>query len=140
MPLSARDVQRVLAILTEEDQLKVTVKNSAYGGLIAGIATTVGGLVAGPPGLLVGGAVGGAVAYSTAGDFKPVSEIIRNLNAHDSQLLYESVREIVRNLDAVDYLTAMTFLASGPGLVVRQQLIDKTVEFLSRQMQMYIAP
>ncbi|KAJ7360487.1 hypothetical protein OS493_015588 [Desmophyllum pertusum] len=61
---------RVMAILADEDQLKVTVKSSGYGGLIAGITTTIGGLVAGPPGLLVGGALGGALAYSSAGNFQ----------------------------------------------------------------------
>lgn len=140
MPLSPRDLQRILAILADEDQLKVTVKSSVYGGLIAGAATTFGGLVAGPPGLLLGGAVGGALAYKTAGDFKPVSDVIKDMNAHDSELLYESVKEIIDNIDAGDYLTALTFLASGPGVVVRQQLIDKTVDFLSSQLQMRLAP
>ena len=70
MPVSPTDLQRVMAILADEDELKATVKSSGLGGVIAGITTTVGGLVAGPPGLLVGGAIGGALAYSSAGTFQ----------------------------------------------------------------------
>ena len=139
MPLSPRDLQRVLAILADEDQLKVTVKSSVYGGLLAGVMTTAGGLLGGPPGMLVGGALGGALAYKTAGDFKPVSQVIRDINAHDRQLLYDSMKEIIDNLSFDDYLTVLSFLSVGPGLIVRQELIDKMVEFLASQLQLQVA-
>ena len=139
MPLSPRDLQRVLAILADEDQLKVTVKSSMYGGVLAGVMTSVGGLLGGPPGLLVGGALGGALAYKTAGDFKPVSQVIKDINAHDRQLLYDSMKEIIDNLSFDDYLTVLSFLSVGPGLIVRQELIDKMVEFLASQLQLQVA-
>ena len=139
MPLSPRDLQRVLAILADEDQLKVTVKSSVYGGVLAGVMTTVGGLLGGPPGMLVGGALGGAMAYKTAGDFKPVSQVIKDINAHDRQLLYDSMKEIIDNLSFDDYLTVLSFLSVGPGLIVRQELVDKMVEFLASQLQLQVA-
>lgn len=139
MPLSPRDLQRVLAILADEDQLKVTVKSSMYGGVLAGVMTTVGGLLGGPPGMLVGGALGGAMAYKTAGDFKPVSQVIKDINAHDRQLLYDSMKEIIDNLSFDDILTVLTFLSVGPGLIVRQELVDKMVEFLASQLQLQVA-
>ena len=44
MPVSAVDLQRVIAVLADEDELKVTMKSSAYGGVVAGVATAaVGG-------------------------------------------------------------------------------------------------
>lgn len=139
MPLSPRDLQRVLAILADEDQLKVTVKSSMYGGVLAGVMTSVGGLLGGPPGLFVGGALGGALAYKTAGDFKPVSQVIKDINAHDRQLLYDSMKEIIDNLSFDDYLTVLSFLSVGPGLIVRQELVDKMVEFLASQLQLQVA-
>lgn len=139
MPVSVTDLQRVMAVLAEEDDLKVTVKNAAYGGVIAGITTTVGGLVGGPPGLLIGGAVGGALAYGASGDFKPVSKVIKDMNAHDRQLLYDRMKDIIENLAIDDYLALMAFLSGGPGLLVRQQLMDRMVSFLRDHMRLQMA-
>ena len=136
MPVSPTDLQRVMAILADEDELKATVKSSGLGGVIAGITTTVGGLVAGPPGLLVGGAIGGALAYSSAGTFKPVSQIIKEMNAHERQLLYDTMRDIIDNLAVEDYLALMAFLSGGPGMLIRQQLMDRMVSFLRDQMRL----
>lgn len=138
MPVSVTDLQRVMAILADEDELKVTFRGAAYGGVIAGITTTVGGLLGGPAGLLVGGAVGGALAYGTSGDFKPASQVIKDMNAHDRQLLYDSVKEILENLAIDDYLALMTFLSGGPGLMVRQQLMDRLVLFLRNNMRLQV--
>lgn len=139
MPVSVVEFQRVMAILADEDQLKVTVKSSAYGGVVAGVATTVGGIVAGPPGLLIGGAVGGLLAYKTAGDFRPVSQVIKDMNAHDRQLLYNAMKDIIDNLAIDDYLALVAFLSGGPGLLIRQQLMDRMVTFLRDQMRLQMA-
>jgi len=139
MPVSVVEFQRVMAILADEDQLKVTVKSSAYGGVVAGVATTVGGIVAGPPGLLIGGAVGGLLAYKTAGDFRPVSQVIKDMNAHDRQLLYDAMKDIINNLAIDDYLALVAFLSGGPGLLIRQQLMDRMVTFLRDQMRLQMA-
>lgn len=139
MPISVTDLQRVMTILSDEDQLKVTVKSSAYGGVIAGITTTVGGLIAGPPGLLVGGAVGGALAYSSAGNFKPVSQVLKDMNAHERQLLYDNMKDIIDGLAIDDYLALMAFLSGGPGMLVREQLIGRMVSFLRDQMRLQMA-
>ena len=139
MPLSSHDLQRVVAHLAEEEELKVTVKSSVYGGLVAGITTTLGGLLAGPSGLLVGGAVGGALAYKSSGNFKPVSEVIKDMNAHDRELLYDAMKDIVDNLVFEDYLSLLAFVSGGPGLLLRQQLIERTVCFLKDQLSLQLA-
>ena len=139
MPVSVVEFQRVMAILADEDQLKVTLKSSSYGGVVAGVATTVGGIVAGPPGLLIGGAVGGLLAYKTAGDFRPVSQVIKDMNAHERQLLYNAMKDIIDNLAIDDYLALVAFLSGGPGLLIRQQLMDRMVTFLRDQMRLQMA-
>ena len=139
MPLSAVELQRVMAILADEDELKVTVKSAAYGGVVAGITTTVGGLLAGPPGLMIGGAVGGLLAYNTTGNFKPVSAVIKHMNAHERQLLYDTMKDIIDNLHIDDYLALIAFLSGGPGLLVREQLMDRMASFLRDQMRLQMA-
>lgn len=139
MPVSVVELQRVMAILADEDQLKVTMKNSAYGGVVAGVTTTVGGLLGGPPGLLLGGALGGILAYKSAGDFRPVSQVINDMNAHERQLLYDRLKDIIDNLAIDDYMALIAFLSGGPGLLIRQQLMDRMVSFLRDQMRLQMA-
>ena len=139
MPVSAAELQRVLAILADEDQLKVSVKGAGYGGVVAGVTTTIGGLIAGPAGLLVGGALGGVLAYANAEDFKPVSQVVKEMNAHERQLLYDATRDIVDNLAIDDYAALLAFLNGGSGLLIRQQLMDRMGAFLRDQMRLQMA-
>ena len=139
MPVSAVELQRVLAILADEDQLKVSVKGAGYGGVVAGVTTTIGGLIAGPAGLLVGGALGGVLAYANAEDFKPVSQVVKEMNAHERQLLYDATRDIVDNLAIDDYAALLAFLNGGSGVLIREQLMDRMGAFLRDQMRLQMA-
>ena len=66
----------------------------------------MGGLIAGPPGLAFGGAVGGCLAYILGeGKFKPVSHVIMyEMKEEDKHQLVQSVQSIINNLDAGDAL------------------------------------
>ena len=127
-----------MAILADEDGLQVTVRRAVYGGAIAGITTTVGGLLVGPVGLLAGGVVGGALAYVGSRDFRSVSQVIRDMNDHDKQLLYNSVKEIVENSGIDDYPALIAFLRESSGLPTRQQLMDELVSFLRDNMRLRV--
>ena len=54
MPISAEELVRLLAILAEEENLKVTVKESLKGGAMAGAGAVLGGMCGGPVGLALG--------------------------------------------------------------------------------------
>lgn len=136
MPVSQSDLQRVIAVIADEDELKATVKGSVQGGLVAGLSTTVGGLLAGPAGLFIGGVIGGAIAYSTAESFKPVSQIINNLDAHRRQLLYDYMKDIIDNLDIEDYVTFMALVSGEGGILLRRQLTTRTINFLSEHLKL----
>ena len=139
MPVSAVQLQQVLAILADQDQLKVTVRASGYGGVVACVTTTIGGLIAGPAGLLVGGALGGVLAYASAGDFKPVSDVIKEMTPLQRQLLYNAMRDIVDNLAIQDYMALLAFLNGGAGVLIRQQLMARMGAFLRDQMCLQMA-
>ena len=52
--MDVEDVMRLLTSISEDANLRVTVKESLKGGVIAGCITAAGGLAAGPVGLAVG--------------------------------------------------------------------------------------
>ena len=139
MPVSVDDLQRLMVVLADEEQLKVSSRNSTLGGVVAGVATTVGGLLIGPPGLLVGGALGGILAYWRARKFKSVSQVISGMNASQKQLLFDAMKDIIGNLNFVDHSALLAFLSSGPGLLIRQQLMDRMVSFVRDQMRFQMA-
>lgn len=58
------ELMNALAILADNEELKVTLKQSGKGGLICGAMCMIGGILAGPPGLLVGGALGSVAAFA----------------------------------------------------------------------------
>ena len=138
MPVSEADILNLMAILADEDGLQVTVRRAVYGGAIAGITTTVGGLLGGSAGLLAGGIVGGVIAYASSRDFRSVSQVIRDMNDHDKQLLYNSVKEIVENSGIDDYPALIAFLRESSGLPTRQQLMDELVSFLRDNMRLRV--
>ena len=77
MVIRYNDIVHVITTLADEENIAVTVKATLKGSLICGGACAIGGLVLGPPGMAIGGAVGGGVAYCLARDsFKPLSHII----------------------------------------------------------------
>ena len=54
MAFSLDDIIQLTAQLAEEKEMKVAVKESAKGGLIAGGSAFVGGLLGGPVGIAAG--------------------------------------------------------------------------------------
>ena len=56
--ISPDDLVDVLAKIAKDDNLQVSVKQSAKGGVIAGTGATVGGLLGGPIGIAVGATLG----------------------------------------------------------------------------------
>ena len=77
MVIRYNDIVHVITTLADEENITVAVKETLKGSLIAGGACALGGLVLGPPGLAIGGAVGGGIAYCLAKDkFKPLLHVI----------------------------------------------------------------
>ncbi|KAF5889266.1 protein C19orf12, partial [Clarias magur] len=83
--------------------MKAAVKGSVKGGAVAGGSAAVGGLLLGPAGLAVGGAVGGLLGWwMTSGQFKPVPQILMELPSQEKQQLYSDIRAILGSLDWTD--------------------------------------
>lgn len=69
MTINTKELLDAVAILTDEREMKVTLKGSAKGALICGGAAFAGAILMGPIGLAVGGTVGGVTAaYMSRGE------------------------------------------------------------------------
>ena len=54
MPVATRELMNALAILSDKHEVRISVKQSAKGAVIAGGCAFIGGLLLGPPGLVIG--------------------------------------------------------------------------------------
>lgn len=82
--------QSLLNIAGQNNDLKVTVTEALKGTAVTAAATLCGGLLLGPAGLAVGGAVGGAVAYVMSKPYKPVGQILNEMNERQRQELVQA--------------------------------------------------
>lgn len=67
MPVDTEEFLRGVALLADNNNMRVTLKQSMKGAAICGAICFFGGMVGGPVGLAVGGAVGGVTAYKVTG-------------------------------------------------------------------------
>lgn len=63
MPIATGEMIKALAVLADRNDVRVSVKQSAKGAIIAGTCCFIGGVLLGPAGLAIGGAAGGVTAY-----------------------------------------------------------------------------
>ena len=68
MPINTKELLEAVAMLTDEQNMRVALKHSGKGALIGATGCFVGGLVAGPIGIAIGGTLGAcSAAYMSQG-------------------------------------------------------------------------
>ncbi|KAK7070452.1 hypothetical protein SK128_027558 [Halocaridina rubra] len=137
MPINTQEVLSLVSQICEEEKLRVAIKESLKGGLIAGGTTAVGGLLGGPIGLAIGGTIGGlSAAYMSQGKFKSVASIISNdLTPAQRESLANSVRRIINDIGPSD-VAAITVFMLEPS--VKGRIIQEVAGFLQSQLQLTI--
>jgi len=124
-------------------QIKVTVKQSVKGAMVVGACSFLGGLVAGPVGLAVGGASGGvAAAFMTSGTFKSVTQVLNELPYERKRQIAIEIQSIMERLEINDlaHLTQLALLCAsvtqpiGPQNVLVQKFISESITVIQRQM------
>lgn len=138
MPINTQELLSAVATLTDKQSMRVTLKSSAKGATVAGSSTFLGGLVAGPVGLFVGGAVGGLIAYAmTNNQFKPVSHIIQHdLSVREKEQLKQRIVDALSEFQPTDLMVILPLLTSNAA--VQKQVISAVVAFLTNEMRMQI--
>lgn len=83
----------LIEIADANQDLGLTVRSSAIASVIMGGVGFLGGVLLGPPGLIAGGAVGGAVGLAITGTFKPFYKILREMSPEAKQRLVVVAKE-----------------------------------------------
>ncbi|XP_072013868.1 uncharacterized protein [Amphiura filiformis] len=136
MPVTAEELVRLLAILAEEENLRVTVKETLKGGAMAGAGAVIGGMCGGPVGLAVGGAVGGACAAYMSRKIQICAEILFEMEPKKRELLYEHFKSIITGIDAHDVTSLGRLIAGDP--LIRGQALMGLKDFVGGTMSMQI--
>ena len=140
MVIKYDDVLTIITTIGDDENLQITFKQSAKGGLIAGIATALGGLVGGPPGLAAGGAAGGCLAaYMARNTFKPISTVIlHEMRPVDQQALVDSVKSLIQNLDVLDAVELLSIVQGNA--ILKAKIVSELTMFFQQQLELQVTP
>ncbi|XP_051235861.1 protein C19orf12 homolog [Dicentrarchus labrax] len=128
------DVMRLCCEIAAHDQIKVAVKNSTKGALVAGGTAFVGGMLGGPAGIAVGGAVGGLLgSWLTSGQFRPLPQILMELPPAQQKKLYSDVVAVLRNLDWMDAAQLISLVMGNATL--QQQVTAALLSYISKELR-----
>lgn len=138
MSINKRELLHAVATLTDKQSMRVTLKSSAKGAAVAGSSSFVGGLLAGPIGLLIGGAVGGLIAYAmTNNQFKPVSHVIlHDLTEREQEQLKQHIVDALSEFNPTDLIVIIPLLMGNAA--AQKTVLATVVSFLTNEMRMQI--
>uniref|UniRef100_U5EZ00 Uncharacterized protein n=1 Tax=Corethrella appendiculata TaxID=1370023 RepID=U5EZ00_9DIPT len=137
MPLDTQELMSAISIITDEHNMRVTLKQSTKGAMLAGGFCFVGGLLAGPVGLAIGGAIGGLTAANVCSNFKSVSQVINeDLTVAQREELKIRVERALRSIDATDVALLLPLLLNSEAAKVA--VMREVANYLTSQMRMQI--
>ncbi|NXQ54363.1 CS012 protein, partial [Anthoscopus minutus] len=128
MPVRVDDVMELLSHVAKVKGMRAAVSNSGRGALLTGASAFVGGILGGPPGIALGGAVGGLLGWMTSEEFKSVPQILMALPPAERQKLSAKAMAVVSNLHWIDAAQLIGFVMANP------TLMDKVLTVLANYL------
>ncbi|KAG0423275.1 hypothetical protein HPB47_000928 [Ixodes persulcatus] len=136
MPVNQDELLDFLCRLSDEENLRVTVKHCAKGGLITGASAMLAALFMGPVGFAVGGAVGGCVAAVVTRDqFMTVGQIIGRMPERQKDELYMVIQRAFRDVDITDIVTLGAVLSGD--LYMKKRIIATLIDYFQNRMHLF---
>ena len=86
--------------------------------------------------IITGGVVGSGVAYMTSNNFKPVSQVLVEMDEKQKAQLYDKCCTVIKQLDWSD--TAIVLQLIMADAILTTSLLDQVTNFLNQQFQMQI--
>lgn len=154
-----------LAVLTDDQNMRVTIKNSGKGALVCGASCFVGGIVAGPVGMAIGGTLGGLKAWHMSrgisnstrknnelwtyddsffffffilsGQFKSVAEVIRyDMTNAQREQLKDYIMAVATEFEITDLAVLLPMLMSNTS--IQAAALRTVVSFVTNEMNLQI--
>ncbi|EDW82640.1 uncharacterized protein Dwil_GK10098 [Drosophila willistoni] len=138
MPIDSKELIKAIAILVDRNEVRATFQESAKGAAVVGLTTLLSGLFLGPRGLVLGAAVGGALAYGMADDsFRPLGEIILNdLTDAQREQLVQHVYKAVEKVHPTDLVMLLPLIMRN--VPVQQVVLDAVKSFAQERLSINI--
>ncbi|XP_017006667.2 protein Nazo [Drosophila takahashii] len=138
MPIDTRELMEAIAIVADERQVRVAVKQSGKGAAICAACSFAGGMLLGPVGLAVGGAAGGIAAYKmTSGTFRPLGEVILNdLTDGQREQLVQHVSKAVAEIHPSDVVMLLPLIVQNAS--IQQAVLNTVMSFVTNELRMQI--
>uniref|UniRef100_A0A673IXY3 CS012 protein n=1 Tax=Sinocyclocheilus rhinocerous TaxID=307959 RepID=A0A673IXY3_9TELE len=128
------DVMALCCKISENSQIEVAVNNSAKGAATAGGGAFLGGVLGGPPGIFIGGALRSAVGWlMTRGKFRPLHQMIMEMSPQEREKLYSELMEELGIL-AWDNLSEL-ILPVMSNSSLKMQVLDILKYFARKQLR-----
>uniref|UniRef100_A0A023FC85 Hipothetical protein n=2 Tax=Amblyomma TaxID=6942 RepID=A0A023FC85_AMBCJ len=137
MPVKRDEMLDVLCMISNEEKLRVTLKQSARGGLITGASAMAAAVLMGPVGLAVGGALGGCVAAVLMRDkFVSATEIISNMSDDQKDQLVIAAQRAFADIEVADAVELVALLCGD--IHIKKRIIRAIVDYFQSQMRLEI--
>lgn len=138
MPINSREIIKVVSQLTEDKNVRVTVNESLKGGCITGGAAALGGLLMGPPGIALGGIIGGCTAAAMSRNkFKSLPQVIaQDMTYEQRESLARSVYNVMQELRIEDTALLLPILLNDP--CAKAAVLKAVFMFLQNEMQLAV--
>ncbi|KAH8309990.1 hypothetical protein KR044_004248 [Drosophila immigrans] len=138
MPIDTRELMEAIAIVADEENVRVAVKQSGKGTAICAACCFAGGMLMGPVGLAVGGAAGGIAAYKmTSGTFRPLGEVILNdLTDRQREMLVQHVSKAVAEIHPTDVVMLLPLITQNASIY--QAVLSTVMSFVTNELRMQI--
>lgn len=128
------DVVHLCCEISAHDQIKVAVKNSTKGALVAGGTAMLGALLMGPLGIAVGGVVGGLLGFwMTSGQFRPLPQILKKLPPTERKKLYNDIVAVLGNLIWTDAAQLVSLVMGNTTL--HQQVTAALLNYIKKELR-----
>lgn len=129
---------KAISIVSDNANVRVCVKQSGKGALVCGAMSLAGGLLLGPPGLAIGGTLGGLTAYKmSTGTFRPIGEILMNdLSDQQQEALVQHVQAAVADVGVSDLALLIPLLARNTD--IQMAVLQTVTAFVTNELRMQI--